>query len=159
MAISITNPSPSSSSSSGDKRPIVSNLLKEYQLEIESVKREIMSNELYRKNRVDTSCFVQYDDIWILKFLLSHKKNVKAASSAAIKTMHFREQNKLNELGDIRYQSPTKSSSPASNNDHQFPIFARFGSFWKTDTALVHQQPDKCWRRISLGRISTEEKY
>lgn len=126
-----------------DKRHIISNLLKEYQPEIESVKRELTSHECYRKNRADAaSCFVQYDDMWILKFLLSHKKNVKAASKAAVKTMIFREKNKLNELGDIRYKSPT-GKSPPPENEHEFPIFTRFGSFWTSEMALIHQQPDQ----------------
>ena len=48
-----------------------------------------------------------YDEIWILRFVLSHKSNVKKATNAALATMKFREEKKLNELGDIHHRIKT----------------------------------------------------
>merc|ERR1711933_461367 len=74
-----------------DNRPLVCDLIKEYINEIIEVRKQIQDNEFYIPNR--------HDDIWILRFLLSHcKKNdnndkgtidkmTANAAKAAIKTM------------------------------------------------------------------------
>lgn len=46
----------------------------------------------------------RYDEIWILRYVLSHKGQVKSASNVAIKTIKFREESKLNEVGDLRHR-------------------------------------------------------
>jgi len=84
-----------------DTRPLISDLLKENASTIESVKKILKTEPLYQEN------VSRYDDIWILRYVLSHKKKKEPAAKAALKTMHFREEHKLNELGDIRYRVPT----------------------------------------------------
>jgi len=86
-----------------DNRPFISDLLVKHSVAIEAVRSRIQADtnigkELYNKG--DNA--KRYDDIWILRFVLSHKGNVKSAAKAAIRTMKFREDKKLNEVGDLR---------------------------------------------------------
>lgn len=85
-----------------DHRPLISDLLKTHADKIEEVRNIIKEEILYNKD--DNA--KRYDDIWILRFVLSHKKNIKSAAKAAIKTMQYREEWKLNEMGDIRHKFP-----------------------------------------------------
>lgn len=93
-----------------DDRPFISDLLVKHSVAIEAVRSRIQADNgggsssigkvLYNKG--DNA--KRYDDIWILRFVLSHKgkDNVKSAAKAAIRTMKFREDKKLNEVGDLR---------------------------------------------------------
>ena len=69
-------------------RPLVKDLLEEHGTKIEEIRAIIEKEDSYCKS---------YVDIWMLRFILSHKK-VSKASIAAIKTMKFRQEKKLNEL-------------------------------------------------------------
>jgi len=71
-----------------DKRPLINDLLAERSLDINSVRKAIQLHPLYDP---------RYDDIWILRYVLSHKKDTNAASRAAIATMEFRETHQLND--------------------------------------------------------------
>lgn len=118
-----------------DTRPFIRDLLKDNASKIESVRSILQSDSNF--NKCDNTS--RYDDIWILRFLLSHKNNVKSAAKAAIETMHFREERKLNELGDIRHRAPSlRSPSP----DVQFPCFLLYNSFSKSEFTFVHSLPD-----------------
>lgn len=44
-----------------------------------------------------------YDDIWILRYVLSHTNDIEAATQAAIRTMIFRDKKKLNN-NDLRHR-------------------------------------------------------
>jgi len=77
-----------------DERPLISDLLEGYKYEIRKVREKIQNNEFYVPDR--------YDDIWILRFVLSHKGGIDKAAKAAKDTMKFRYNHQLNELGDIR---------------------------------------------------------
>lgn len=87
-----------------DNRPLVKDLIEKHSKVIEGVREVIQKDkecfELYNKGDNQK----RYDDIWILRFVLSHKGSVKSASKAALKTIKFREEKKLNELGDIRHR-------------------------------------------------------
>jgi len=103
-----------------DTRPLISDLLKDNASVIESVKKILKTEPLYQDN------VTRYDDIWILRYVLSHKKKSESAAKAALKTMQFREKYKLNELGDIRYKLPSldvayeKVASPAEIKYRKF---------------------------------------
>jgi len=88
-----------------DDRPWISDLLKENSSAIESMKSKLNREQLYQEN------INRYDDIWLLRFILSHRNNLNLAKKAALKTMKFRAEKKLNELGDIRHRLPTKDPS------------------------------------------------
>ena len=76
-----------------DKRPSVKFLIEENCQSIDEVKRDLQTDPLYDTNK--------HDDLWILRFLMSHKKKPKAAAKAAKTTLVFRKEDKLDE-GDIR---------------------------------------------------------
>lgn len=78
-----------------DDRPLIKDLLEEKSSDIDTVRNAIQSHHLYEPSR--------YDDIWILRYVLSHKKDTAAAIRAAVATMEFRKTHKLNE-GDLRAQ-------------------------------------------------------
>jgi hypothetical protein len=54
----------------------------------------LASDPLYEPNK--------HDDLWIVRFLLSHKQKVKAVTKAAQYTLQFRAKHQLDEV-DIRY--------------------------------------------------------
>ena len=93
---------PDSEQQSYDERPLVDDLLDKHAKAIASVRESILSDSeckaLYEKD--DNT--KRYDDIWILRYVLSHKGHVKSASKAAMKTIKFREESGLNEVGDLR---------------------------------------------------------
>lgn len=86
-----------------DNRTFIKDHLQKHAEAIEEVRIAIQNDKecyaLYCKG--DNS--KRYDDIWILRFILSNK-NAESAFKAASKTMKFREEKKLNELGDIRHR-------------------------------------------------------
>ena len=76
-----------------DKRPSVKFLIEENCQSIDEVKRDLQTDPLYDTNK--------HDDLWILRFLMSHKKKPKAAAKAAKTTLVVRKEQNLDE-GDIR---------------------------------------------------------
>ena len=107
-----------------DTRPLISDLLSENSTAINTIRDMLISanEELYKANAS------RYDDIWILRYILSHKKDLNAAFNAAKKTMEFREEKKLNEIGNI--------------SNRIFPAEELFRTFCDGD--LFHEtQPDE----------------
>lgn len=92
------------SSDKYDDRPLVSDLLSTHSEAIRSVRdsihTDVTCDSIYHKG--DNANY--YDEIWILRFILSHKGDIDAATTAALKTMKFRDEKKMNELGDIRHK-------------------------------------------------------
>ena len=98
-----------------DERPLISDLLLKHSKDIENVRNKIKDEELYRKDTDDTAAAAaaatnsrhrRYDDIWILRYVLSHAKdndNFDGAANAAIQTMIFRDEKNLNNV-DLRYR-------------------------------------------------------
>ncbi len=91
-------------SDSNDDRPFIKDLLEKHSKAIASVKEIILADETGKEiyNKGDNP--KRYDEIWTLRYLLSHKDNVKSSAKAALETIKFREEHKMNELGDIRYK-------------------------------------------------------
>mmetsp|Transcript_30733 Transcript_30733/g.56958 ORF Transcript_30733/g.56958 Transcript_30733/m.56958 type:complete len:314 (-) Transcript_30733:97-1038(-) len=90
---------------SHDERLFVKDLLEEHSSDIGTVRAAIQTHPLYDSSR--------YDDIWILRFVLSHKNDVDAASRAAMATMEFREAHNLNEK-DLRGKIKHLDGVPSS---------------------------------------------
>jgi len=80
-----------------DRRPSVKQLIDENRELIDQVESQLLQNELY-----DVS---KHDDLWILRFLLSHEKNTPRALEAAEATLRFRKTHKLDSI-DIRAFPP-----------------------------------------------------
>jgi hypothetical protein len=77
-----------------DDRVSVKALIEDNRKQIDEVKQCLQADSLYNAGK--------HDDLWILRFLLSHKKNKKAAIKAAKATLAFRNRHKLDE-NDIRH--------------------------------------------------------
>jgi CRAL/TRIO domain len=77
-----------------DDRPSVKELIDENRQLIGSVVRELIADPLYDANK--------HDDLWVVRFLLSHKKQVKQSVKAAKYTLAYRAEHDLDER-DIRY--------------------------------------------------------
>jgi hypothetical protein len=113
-----------------DNRPSVVDLIAEYRALIDQVVTELASDPLYSVQK--------HDDLWILRFLLSHKKNLKASVKAAKHALAFRAQHKLDEK-DIRY-FPVGPDIPE-------PAFQRYLKYCSND-ALQFCVPD-----VKLGVV------
>lgn len=120
-----------------DSRPLVSDLLAKHGSEIEDVKTMIENDDLYKANAS------RYDDIWILRFVLSHKKNAASAGKAALSAMKFREENELNDLGDIRHMIPCLADPDDVLDRPIAQPLARLHSFSLTEDSMQYYFPDE----------------
>jgi hypothetical protein len=85
-----------------DKRESVKALIEEHCEKIDKIKFEIAQEPLYDPTK--------HDDLWVLRFWLSHKKT-KDAIAAAKTTLDFRKKWDL-DAKDIRKKAPHKSKDP-----------------------------------------------
>ena len=81
-----------------DERPSVKALIDEHREKIDKIKAEVSEDPLYDASK--------HDDLWILRFFLSHKKT-KQAIAAAKTTLLFRQKYDL-DAKDIRKHAPHK---------------------------------------------------
>ena len=79
-----------------DHRPAVKDLIQEYSEKIEKIKVGIIDHPHYDSTK--------HDELWILRFYLSHKKSSKAIEAAKV-TLDFRHEYNLDER-DIRHIPP-----------------------------------------------------
>ena len=129
---------------SDDKRPLVKDLLEKHASSIEAVRRAILSDE--NGKPLFSSDSDRYDDIWILRFVLSHKGNAKKASKAALDTLQFREEMKLNEKGDIRHQirNAGVESGSCDCDFGEDPLFDKINPHCGRNSAITTQpDPDR----------------
>jgi hypothetical protein len=82
-----------------DERESVKALIDKHRDKIDKVKEGIQNDPLYDS--------IKHDDLWILRFVLSHKFKSKPAIKAAKHTLEFRQKHKLDEK-DIRSHPPHK---------------------------------------------------
>jgi len=130
-------------SDASDDRPLISALLTKHSFSVESVRKIIQEDSLYEANSS------RYDDLWILRFVLSHGLNSKAAGKAAVKTMKFREEKNLNTLGDIRHKLDYCRDSTVEH----FPTQKILHTFMTHD-AVTHIQPDHNRGIVTIVKIS-----
>mmetsp|Transcript_5662 Transcript_5662/g.11760 ORF Transcript_5662/g.11760 Transcript_5662/m.11760 type:complete len:305 (+) Transcript_5662:112-1026(+) len=115
-----------------DDRPSAKELIAEHQEKIDKIKAGLME----AKDDEAAALFDypnKHDDLWLLRFYLSHKKT-KPAIAAAKSALKFRQKYKLDELGDIRDIPPQ-----AVKEGH-------VREYWKErcqDDAIVCCLPDK----------------
>jgi hypothetical protein len=85
-----------------DDRPSIKELIREHRCSIDEVKAELLNEpEFDYENK--------HDDLWILRFVLSHRKRTQGAVKAAKHTLAFRQEHKLDER-DIRFSPPGPES-------------------------------------------------
>lgn len=80
-----------------DVRASIPELLTEHSANIELVKEALKDDPLYEP--------FKHDEVWIVRFLLSHKHKVKKAIKAAKHAMEFRKKHGLDEK-DLRFTPP-----------------------------------------------------
>lgn len=116
-----------------DDRASVPELLKEHATKIEKMKTALTSDPLYAADK--------HDDLWILRFLLSHKGKMKKALPAAKHTLLFRKKHNLDDR-DIRFHAPHK----CQEEDISFAGVPSLKRPWTTrcpDDTIVYAIPDK----------------
>ena len=79
-----------------DDRPSVKDMIKEHAEKIAKIKEALVDHPLFDETK--------HDDLWIMRYWLSHKKS-KPAIAAAKHTLEFRKEHKLDEK-DIRSVPP-----------------------------------------------------
>lgn len=111
-------PSVSDSSTSNkdieDSRPLISNLLEEYRELIKELQVQLSKDDLYDQDK--------HDELWMLRFLLSHKKDLDEALSAAKETLQFRKMYQLDDK-DIRPFPPQDMKEPNDISSRGFQCF------------------------------------
>lgn len=113
---------------SDDDRPAICDLLKTHAKDVESVRTIVSKNNpLYNTK--------YHDDLWILRFLLSHRKPAKAAK-AALGCMAYRSKHGLDELEETGWLE-------ARTEETVMPtVFQPYSDHMEND-AIFHSQPHK----------------
>ncbi|CAB9498712.1 expressed unknown protein [Seminavis robusta] len=106
-----------------DDRPAVKALILKHSEKIDKIKTALEDDPLYNPKK--------HDDLWILRFWLSHKKS-KAAIEAAKHTLEFRKKYHLDEL-DIRKMPPQEVKDGK---------LAEYNAAWKRKDGIVCYHPD-----------------
>lgn len=110
--------------SSDDDRPSVQELLDQHRDKIDKIAAGLTDHPLYQPSK--------HDDVWILRFWLSHQKSKKAIDAAKA-TLEFRSNHKLDET-DIRANAPHKITDPS----HPVHVFLSYTQ----DGAICYVHPD-----------------
>lgn len=117
-----------------DDRPAVKDLIQQHSTKIDKVKEGLQDHPLYDANK--------HDDLWILRFWLSHKKS-KAAIDAAKHTLEFRKTHDLDSK-DIRDLPPHRIK--------EGKVY-EYLQCWKPDALnFTHPHPQRgvvCWLKFS----------
>ena len=82
-----------------DERLSAKDLIRDHRPQIDAVRAGIANDPLYDATK--------HDDLWIVRFVLSHKKKTKPAIAAAKATLEFRKEHNL-DAEDIRSFAPHK---------------------------------------------------
>jgi hypothetical protein len=131
-------------SESYEERPLIKDLLEKHADAISSVRVVILADDDGRAIYHKGDNAQRYDDIWILRYVLSHKGVVKSAGKSALKTIKFREEKKMNELGDIRHRLMNHGvdKTDESSDIEPVPGFEMFGRYCRENAVFV-TLPDK----------------
>ena len=103
-----------------DDRPAVKDLLEKHQKEISKLTSELQEDPLYDASK--------HDDLWILRFVMSHQRRHKHALKAIKHTLEFRKEHSLDDK-DIRYLVPGTDQADC-------PAMLRICSYADPDTYL-----------------------
>mmetsp|Transcript_11100 Transcript_11100/g.26667 ORF Transcript_11100/g.26667 Transcript_11100/m.26667 type:complete len:312 (-) Transcript_11100:52-987(-) len=124
-----------------DERPLIKDLLEQHAASIEDVRRRILSDETVGKPLWDAK---RYDDIWILRYVLSHKENCESATMAALKTMKMRDELNWNEeLGDIRHRIKNFGFGK-DDSVESLPSYELYNRYiGKNSIVVSHPDPDR----------------
>ena len=110
-----------------DDRPAIRDLIAENQALIDKFLRDLSADPLFQADK--------HDQLWALRFILSHKKKIKPALKAAKSTLVFRHENRLDV--DIRDSPPQ-----AGNKSLACKPLQRYIEAGLTDDAIRFCVPD-----------------
>lgn len=105
-----------------DKRPATRDLIRRHRHKITTFKERLSKHPLYDP--------IKHDDLWLLRYLLSHK-TVDQALPAAQNFLQYRKDLKLDDV-DLRHAPPSSTC----------PITAKYFQCMQHDHAMVFCQPD-----------------
>jgi hypothetical protein len=80
-----------------DDRPVVRDLITKHSVMITDIRTSLQDDPLYDP--------IKHDDLWIMRYVLSHKTNVVRATTAAKKFLVYRKERRLDDV-DIRDSPP-----------------------------------------------------
>eukprot|EP00934_Nitzschia_sp_Nitz4_P004183 Nitzschia sp. Nitz4//scaffold2_size372955//363580//364810//NITZ4_000482-RA/size372955-snap-gene-0.111-mRNA-1//-1//CDS//3329546955//4173//frame0 len=118
-----------------DTRPSVKDLIKEHRDKIDKVKAAIEDDPLYDSTK--------HDDLWILRFVLSHKKS-KPAIAAAKHTLLFRK----------KYDLDSKDIREIAFQNCDWQSVAEYRKYRCSDNSVVTTIPDKQRGVIAYIKLS-----
>jgi CRAL/TRIO domain len=166
-----------------DIRPTISELCVKYRADIDQLKDQLATNELF-----DENC---HDDLWILRFVLSHHHNSKskncAHSHAALEaiqaTLKFRHEYHLDEL-DLRHfhagsvtalaeqvaqvqQVSSTASSPNNGNINNvceshivmMQAAVKMVSCYQGDTTMIYYLPDRQRGMLGILQVAQRQQH
>ncbi|KAI2503370.1 SEC14 cytosolic factor [Fragilaria crotonensis] len=119
-----------------DDRPCVRDLIQQHETRIREIGSKIQSDPCFNPHK--------HDDLWILRFALSHKSNKKAAD-CAIQFMHYRHERNLDET-DIRENVPGRNCP--------IPGVRQFYEALDDDDCMLMTQPDPNRGVLMVKRIA-----
>jgi hypothetical protein len=105
-----------------DVRPSVLDLIEKNRKTIDAVKQALEKDPLYTAEK--------HDDLWIFRFVLSHKKKVKEAVKAATSTLKYRKEHKLDVswmFDNTQHPPAPGDTSPLSQSIENISLVARTG--------------------------------
>ena len=115
-----------------DKRPPVQALILKHSSDIAQLKQSLQTHPLYNPHK--------HDDLWIMRFLLSHRMNHAAALEAAQNTLVFRHEYNLDEW-DIRHILVTAKDLHESDYPYAHATAKMFDCYDTEDT-MIYYVPD-----------------
>mmetsp|Transcript_27650 Transcript_27650/g.67260 ORF Transcript_27650/g.67260 Transcript_27650/m.67260 type:complete len:312 (+) Transcript_27650:125-1060(+) len=138
-----------------DHRPSVLDLIAQHDANIQQLKLLLQKDPLYEPEK--------HDEIFLLRFLLSHKQKVKRALKAAKDTLVFRKEYHLDER-DIRHLIPHKIQSGEYGEKFPFAKTDNLQHAWRTrspEDAIVFTIPDPqrgVVAFLNIGNLKNDSK-
>ncbi|KAL3927454.1 MAG: hypothetical protein SGBAC_013083 [Bacillariaceae sp.] len=139
-----------------DQRPSVLDLIVEHTENIHKLKESVQEDPLYEPEK--------HDEIFLLRFLLSHKQNVKRAAKAVRATLVFRKEHRLDER-DLRHLVPHKiQDGEYGDTMMSFAKTDNLPHAWKTrspEDAIVFTIPDPnrgVVAFLNIGNLKNDSK-
>lgn len=127
-----------------DPRPIVKDVIQTHRESLDQFQAELLDNPLYDP-------LMKHDDLWCVRFLLSHKGNVEKSLQSANTTLLFRKKHNLDDV-DLR-QTP-----PQDYKNIRRPAFNRFMTSGVGSGSLIYSVEEKTVvAYINIGCLSTHD--
>lgn len=115
-----------------DKRPTVKSLISKHRKEIDELRSKIEDHHLFNSHK--------HDDLWLMRFLFSHRMNQQAALDAATNTLEFRHEYALDEW-DIRHVQP--KSENLHHSDYPYAhAAAKMLDCYDAEDTMIYYVPD-----------------